>query len=123
MYKPLVSYINLQNMITLHFQPAIRNSRPAVIQAPPRPVMSHGLRPIAPLMHPAPLPEISQVLQQQNPGWKQSPPKPKLKISRLKTGKYNSIETTNFVSTKVGYFIINTVYIFKFLHRECFLQC
>ena len=108
MYKPLVSYINLQKMITLHFQPAVSNSRPVVIQAPPRPVMSHGLRPIAPLMHPAPLPEISQVLQQQSPGWKRSPPKPKLKISRLKTGKYHPLETTKFVLTKVGYLVKNT---------------
>jgi hypothetical protein len=38
------------------------------------------------MIHPAPLPEISPAGQSQNPLWKRSPPKPKLKISRLKTG-------------------------------------
>ena len=84
------------------------NSRPVVIQAQPRPAMSQGVRAIAPLMHPAPLPESSQVLHPQNPGWKHPPPKPKLKISRLKTGKYHPLETTKFVLTKVGYLVKNT---------------
>jgi len=43
-------------------------------------------RAIAPLLqHPAPLPDVSPH-QSQNPLWKRMPPKPKLKITRLKTG-------------------------------------
>lgn len=64
-------------------------NRPVVMQTQPRPMMPPSqLRNIAPLMvHPAPLPEISQ-LGHHNPAWKKSPPKPKLKISKLKTGSY-----------------------------------
>jgi len=62
------------------------NSRPVVIQSQPRQMMPQLARPIAPLVHPAPLPEISQI-GNNNPHLKKSPPKPKLKISKLKTGK------------------------------------
>ena len=48
-------------------------------------------RAIAPLMqHPAPLPDVSPH-QSQNPLWKRMPPKPKLKITRLKTGKLSGL--------------------------------
>ena len=70
-------------------------SRPLVIQSQgARPAfMSQqilGMRQLIPVTHPAPLPDVMQMTH--NSGWKRIPPKPKLKISRLKTGKITSNE-------------------------------
>jgi hypothetical protein len=44
------------------------------------------LRAILPMMHPSPPPDTLAHLQNQNTMWKRVPPKPSLKISKLKTG-------------------------------------
>ena len=40
-----------------------------------------------PLFHPAPLPDMPNP-QPHSPTWKKIPPRPSLKISKLKTGKF-----------------------------------
>ncbi len=67
------------------FQVVSNVSRPVIVQGQVR-QFGGQQRAIAPLLqHPAPLPDVLH--QPQNPLWKRSPPKPKLKITRLKTGK------------------------------------
>jgi hypothetical protein len=67
------------------FQLVSNASRPMLVQGQVRQFVGQQ-RAVAPLLqHPAPLPDVFP--QPQNPMWKLMPPKPKLKISRLKTGK------------------------------------
>ena len=65
--RPMVFANQMANGVNVHRPPPLTNNR------------------IAPLSHPAPLPEMPNP-QPHAPSWKKLPPRPTLKISRLKSG-------------------------------------